>query len=58
LPERPLLSVPRFAVVLFPLFWAFAIKLEEPRTYKLTVIVFLIGYAFLARSFMNWGFVF
>jgi hypothetical protein len=58
LPERPLLSVPRFAVVLFPLFWAFGIKLERHRTYQLTVVVFLIGYAFLASSFMNWGFVF
>lgn len=57
LPERPLLSAPRFCIVLFPAFWAMA-GLFTGRRFAVTLIAFVVGFSSLAIAFMNWGFVF
>jgi hypothetical protein len=58
-PDRPLLSMPRFVIVIFPAFWVMADAVErrwvpEP----LAVGVFSGGYALLAALFVNWWNVF
>jgi hypothetical protein len=58
LPERPLLSVPRFLIVLFPIFWSLASLIAERRRLAIVIGVSAVGYAALAVAFMNWGFVF
>jgi Mannosyltransferase (PIG-V) len=57
LPERPLLSAPRFCIVLFPVFWAMA-ALFTGRRFPVTLFAFVVGFSSLAIAFMNWGFVF
>lgn len=57
LPERPLLSVPRFLIVVFPAFWAMA-ALVRPRVFVVAIVTFLVGFVALSAAFMNWGFVF
>ncbi len=57
LPERPLLSAPRFWIVLFPAFWAMA-ALFAGRRFAVTLIAFVVGFSSLAIAFMNWGYVF
>jgi Mannosyltransferase (PIG-V) len=57
LPERPLLSAPRFWIVLFPAFWAMA-ALFAGRRFALTLIAFVVGFSSLAIAFMNWGYIF
>lgn len=57
LPGRPLLSLPRFLVVLFPVFWAIA-KRAGRRMWVTLAIAFVAGQAGLALAFMNWRFVF
>jgi hypothetical protein len=57
LPERPLLSVPRFAAVLFPAFWAMAVLTKGWR-FPVTLAGFGVGLALLSVAFMNWGYIF
>jgi hypothetical protein len=57
LPERPLLSDPRFLVVLFPAFWAMA-DLWTGTRFAIALSAFAVGFAALSIAFMNWGFVF
>jgi Mannosyltransferase (PIG-V) len=57
LPERPLLSAPRFLIVLFPAFWPLAAIVTRERLIPV-VAVFLVGFTTMAIAFMNWGFVF
>jgi len=57
LPERPLLSAPRFLIVLFPAFWPLASICTRKRLVPLLAIA-LVGFAAMAIAFMNWGFVF
>jgi hypothetical protein len=57
LPERPLLSAPRFCIVLFPAFWAMA-ALFAGRRFAVMLIAFIVGFSSLAIAFMNWGFFF
>jgi hypothetical protein len=57
LPARPLLSAPRFCIVLFPAFWAMA-ALFTGRRWAVTLLAFLVGFSLLAIAFMNWGFIF
>jgi hypothetical protein len=57
LPARPLLSAPRFCVVLFPAFWAMA-ALFTGRRWVVTLIAVVAGFSLLAIAFMNWGFIF
>jgi hypothetical protein len=58
LAARPFLSLPRFVVVLFPLFWPIAWMLRSRTAYVVTAAVSLIGFAVLSIAFMNWGFIF
>jgi Mannosyltransferase (PIG-V) len=59
LPDRPLLSMPRFVVVLFPAFWVLARAVERRRIPEpLVVVTFAGGYALLAALFINWWHVF
>jgi mannosyltransferase PIG-V len=58
-PERPLLSVPRFAVVVFPALWGLSgagsgRKLPEP----LVNSVLAAGWAISALLFVNWRYLF
>jgi hypothetical protein len=57
LASRPLLSDPRFLLVVFPAFWALGERLRGP-IYPVTVALFLIGYVAMSSAFMNWAFVF
>jgi hypothetical protein len=57
LPERPLLSVPRFVAVLFPAFWAMAILAKGWRL-PVTLAIFGVGSVLLSVAFMNWGYIF
>jgi hypothetical protein len=57
LPARPLLSVPRFIAVLFPVFWAMS-ALFTGRRFPIALGVSAVGLAAAAIAFMNWGFIF
>jgi len=57
LPGRPLLSLPRFLVVLFPAFWTMA-RRASPLMRVTLLVAFVAGQAALALAFMNWRFVF
>jgi Mannosyltransferase (PIG-V) len=57
LPARPLLSVPRFVAVLFPVFWAMS-DIFTGRRLPIALTVSGIGFAIMAIAFMNWGFIF
>jgi hypothetical protein len=53
-PPRPLLSVPRFALVLFPLFWVLADLLDNDRLPRnLVIAASAAGLGVLAVLFMN-----
>ena len=59
LPERPLLSMPRFVLVIFPAFWVLARAVEQRRLPEpLVVASFAGGYTLLATLFINWWHVF
>jgi hypothetical protein len=59
LPARPLLSMPRFVVVLFPAFWVMARAIERERLPEpLVVASFAAGWGLLAALFINWWHVF
>jgi Mannosyltransferase (PIG-V) len=56
-PNRPLLSLPRFAAVLFPFAWvAGAVRSRE--WFVLLAAVCLVWQVALAMEFMNWGWIF
>jgi hypothetical protein len=58
-PDRPLLSMPRFVVVVFPAFWVMARAVERRRLPEPAVVAtFAGGYALLAALFVNWWNVF
>jgi hypothetical protein len=57
--DRPLLSMPRFVVFLFPAMWGFAIAAAKKRPPETAILVaFAAGYGLLAVLFMNWGYIF
>lgn len=58
-PPRPLLSVPRFAAVVFPAFWVLADASDrhEP-AFTALVASFAAGLGLLAVLFMNWWHIF
>ncbi len=58
LPARPLLSVPRFVVVIFPAFWAIALLLESPIRRRVVYAGSLAGFVIASLAFMNWGYLF
>jgi hypothetical protein len=57
LPERPLLSAPRFLIVLFPAFWPLGALCTRERLIPV-VAISLVCFTTMAIAFMNWGFVF
>ena len=58
-PVRPLLSMPRFVLVLFPAFWVMARAVERGRLPRSLVVgVFAGGYALLGALFVTWWDVF
>jgi hypothetical protein len=59
LASRPLLSVPRFVAVVFPVSWGWAVAAERRRPPETaTLVVFAGGFCLLAFLFINWLFVF
>ena len=59
LDTRPLLSMPRFAAVLFPVSWGWALASARRRPPETAVLVaFTAGFALLAYLFINWQPVF
>ena len=58
-PQRPLLSMPRFVVVVFPAFWGFAVAAERRAGVGTAIVVgSAAGYGLLAVLFMNWHYIF
>ena len=58
-PSRPLLSMPRFVVVIFPAFWVIADAAERRRVPHTAIVAgFAMGYGLLAVLFMNWWYIF
>jgi hypothetical protein len=56
---RPLLSMPRFVVVVFPAFWVLAQAVERRRIPEpLVTGVFAGGYAIAGLLFINWWHIF
>jgi hypothetical protein len=56
---RPLLSMPRFVTVAFPLYWGFAAAIDrEWLPESLVTGAFAMGYGILALLFMTWWYVF
>jgi hypothetical protein len=59
LPSRPLLSLPRFAAVVFPASWGWALAAARRRPPETAILVsFTGGFAMLAFLFINWQPVF
>jgi Mannosyltransferase (PIG-V) len=59
LPSRPLLSMPRFAAVLFPVSWGYAIGAEKRRPPETaTLVAFTAGFSILSFLFIVWQPVF
>ena len=54
LPDRPLLSMPRFVVVLFPAFWVMARAVERRRLPEPLVVAVRGRLSLLAALFINW----
>ncbi len=56
---RPLLSMPRFVVVVFPMTWGFALAAERRRPPETALVAgFAAGYGLLAVLFMSWHYIF
>jgi hypothetical protein len=71
MPDRPLMSMPRFVVVLFPAFWVLAKAGDKTGTEaggkgeaglrlpeSLVTASFAIGYGLLLLLFVNWWYIF
>ena len=59
LGDRPLLSVPRFAIVVFPVAWGYAVVTERrPNAATAVLAGFTAGYGLLALLFINWWYIF
>lgn len=58
-PPRPLMSMPRFVVVIFPAFWVIGRAASRKRFPEALVIgVFAAGWSLLAVLFINWHYIF
>jgi hypothetical protein len=58
-PPRPLLSMPRFVVVIFPAFWVMADAVERRRLpHTAVVATFAGGFSLLTVLFTNWWHIF
>jgi hypothetical protein len=59
LADRPLMSMPRFAAVLFPVAWGFALVSERrARLGEAILVTSVVAYAVHATLFINWQYVF
>jgi Mannosyltransferase (PIG-V) len=58
LPARPLVSIPRFVIVVFPVYWALSLLFERPLARRVALVASTIGLAIASLAFMNWGFLF
>jgi hydrogenase/urease accessory protein HupE len=59
LGDRPLLPVPRFAIVVFPVAWGYAVVTERrPNAATAVLAGFAAGYGLLALLFINWWYIF
>jgi hypothetical protein len=56
-PSRPLLSLSRFVIVLFPIAWIAAAHLESPSRYRAVLLLSIVGWIGLSLGFMNWRFI-
>jgi hypothetical protein len=54
---QPLMSLPRFLAVLFPIFMWLAVVCEERRVTDLAVAVFAIGLGLFTAQFASWHFI-
>jgi hypothetical protein len=57
-PSRPLLSIPRFVAVLFPIAWVGERLVHARPRFALLVALCLVWQVALAAEFMNWGWIF
>ncbi|MGH2719526.1 MAG: mannosyltransferase family protein, partial [Actinomycetota bacterium] len=57
-PGRPLMSVPRFALTIFPLFWAIAALDARLKNRELLVAASAAGLGLLTVLFVGWYFIF
>ena len=57
-PGRPLLSFPRFTIVVFPLFWAIALLLSTRRRMIVATALSALAYVGISLLFVNWGYLF
>jgi hypothetical protein len=57
-PGRPLLSFPRFTIVVFPLFWAIALLLSTRRRMIVATALSTVAYVAISLLFVNWGYLF
>jgi hypothetical protein len=58
LPARPLLSAPRFVVVIFPAFWAISLLLRGRIQMRVALAASIVGFVVASLAFMNWGYLF
>jgi hypothetical protein len=58
-PARPLMSMPRFVIVIFPAFWVIARAVGRRRVPEALIVAsFAAGYGVLAVLFINWRYIF
>jgi hypothetical protein len=55
---RPFMSMPRFIVVIFPLFWALVSVADNHRAHDLIVAVSAAGLGVCTILYVNWYFIF
>lgn len=55
---RPFMSMPRFILPVFPIFWAFAMFAERFKAHEFIVAVSAAGLGIMTVLFVNWYFVF
>jgi hypothetical protein len=54
LPGRPLASMPRYLLVIFPLYWALARLAERWKAHDLVVAVSAVGLGILSILYCTW----
>jgi Gpi18-like mannosyltransferase len=57
-PGRPFMSVPRFALTIFPLFWAIARLADRFRVHQFVVASSAVGLGIFTLLFVNWYWIF
>ncbi len=58
-PNRPLMSMPRFVLPLFPAFWVIGILGSKSRQFHAVMFVMcIVGLVFLTPLYVNWYFIF